>query len=234
MNKISKEVEVFVTDEYDRFKTHWLQPDKRKGAGLALIDSLKDSGGNKYGPILVTVDGFIIDGHRRLAALITAGLPVHYIVVGMEDTAKFMLWINTTAANWSTLQMVNHHGKQNESYAELEEWLGQKGATLQLLVLFGGRTYPQLRKGAHLNFNYDDLEQIRRASLLVAGTFGLTQTLAARAINKVQKKIKTLSINVLMARIERDRKAGKYDNVVFAANADKLATILLKTYRKAK
>lgn len=234
MDKKAENIEIFVTDDYTKFKTHFLQPDRRKGITQELIDSLKATGGNKYHPVLVTKDGHVIDGHRRIGSLIAAGLPIHYITMSMKDEATFMRLINATSYNWSTLQMVNHHAKQNQEYAVLEKWLERKGATLQLIILFGGRKYAQIKSGSKLNFNYDELEAIRKAGLLIGGTFGVTGTIALRAINKLQKQIKTASVAVLMAMVEKDRRAGKYDNVVFATNADRLCDILVKTYGKGK
>ncbi len=236
VNEEVEELKVFRTKDYTQFQIHDSQPDKRKNASGGLIASLKETDGNKFIPILITKDGVIVDGHRRVLAASISSVWLYFMIVDFDNITvqEFMKLINTTSANWSTTQLINHYGKLDEDYREIDEWLQEKNSSLETLNLFSGTSYAQLKAGAKTNMDWEDLNMVRATAAFIAGSFGVSYTQAIRALKGFKRVIKGGSYKILRERMERDIERGDYVGIQTVINKDLIASILIKTYRKHK
>ena len=142
-----------------------------------------------------------------------------------------MKGINITSANWTTRQIITAVGLDDCNYAEIDMFLKEKGASVELLNLYSGYKYAQIRAGVALGMDFEYLNNIREVSIYVGGVFGLNNTIVLRAIKKLKKQIKNFDINVLKNKVERDFLAEKYNNIFFTTNLNKIITVLAKTYK---
>jgi len=227
--------EMYKTTDYNKFKTHRAQPSNRTGAYGELVVSLKMTGGNHFDPIKVTKNLEVLDGHRRLASSKIAGLPVYYTILDEMDERAFIIAVNTTARNWTTLGYINSNSHYDPEYGKLEEFLTKEGASTELLRLFvQGVSLSMLKVGGDIShFDYEYLDNVRRTVLLVGGAFDIRHTAITRMLAKARKKIgKNFDIVKLHSSIERDLEKGAFAAQSFKVDiTNKMVNIMVKSYK---
>lgn len=235
MKHSQSEVVIYVTRNYNSFKTHDLQPEKRIGALSALEKSIKFTNGNSLGPIIVNEKTMqIIEGHRRAAVAAITGTPLYYILINEDNDEELMRLINASSVNWTTPKFINHYAKRDEGYAKLEEFLKLKGATFEMVKKFSEVTQDGTRAGIDISdLDYEELEKIRVVGEFIAGMFMIQITVVYRAMEALNKKHKNkLDIELLTIKVKKDREKGLYANVMFVATVKALTEVLDKTYQR--
>lgn len=106
--------EVFETKNYSQFKYIKYNRNVNKRNVKKIMNSII-----KYGlisPIIVSEDGYIIDGQHRLAALIELDMPVWY-VVSKNVKENVVQEVNGCRKNWTSKDWVESHAAHgNENY----------------------------------------------------------------------------------------------------------------------
>ena len=230
-NSEELQVTIYKTKDYGQFVKHNLQPEKRKRADRVLTDSIRETDGNSLQPILVTVDGRILDGHRRKESCSLTKTWLYFMIVSDVDEKKFMKEINITSSNWSTTQIISSQATYDEDYATMYEFIKEKGASVELLNLFSPFSYSQIRAGIAHGINYKKMNEIKETANFIAGVFGVNSTLVLRAVKKLSRDVKTLDLAKLKTKVERDKLNDKYINIMFGSNVEKIRKILTKTYK---
>jgi hypothetical protein len=98
-----KKFELFESKDYGSFKELEYNRDVDPVKVNRIADSLKKFGLTQ--PIVVSKDGFVIDGQHRLAALTRLQLPVHYVVIN-KYTVQQIAEINNTQYPWKLIDYV--------------------------------------------------------------------------------------------------------------------------------
>lgn len=92
-----KKFELFDSKDYSSFKELEYNRDVDPIKVNRIAESIKKFGLTQ--PIVVSKDGFVIDGQHRLAALIRLQQPVHYVVIN-KYTVQQIAEINNTQYPW--------------------------------------------------------------------------------------------------------------------------------------
>ena len=236
MNYEIAPVKVYTTVDYDALLLHDLQPSKRVGVSTALVQSLIDTDGNKYQPVLVSKKtNQLIDGHRRVHASRIAETPVHFVCVSVDNEEVLMKKLNSTSRSWSTLNYIDHFAKQDVRYSVLQEYMTTKKASIELIKLFSNVDTLLLQNGGNISsINYAHIEKVRKLVLVIAGIFDINKTIVIRAIAKLRDNNESFSIVQLKRNIIANQRDNKYAAVTFVSNQRKLVEVLEHTYKGDK
>ena len=112
-------MKLFVTSNYGMFKTHITNRNLHEKTVLQMMRSIV-----KYGliqPIIVSSDGYVIDGQHRLSASMRLNLPITY-VVNYKISSKAVMEANNTQRKWTSDDWIKHYAEQgNADYRLLRE-----------------------------------------------------------------------------------------------------------------
>ena len=112
-------MKLFVTSEYSIFKSHVHNRNLNEKSVKDMMISI-----SKYGliqPVIISSDGYVIDGQHRLSACMRLGIEVTY-VVNYSINSQAVTEANNTQKKWNADDWVKHYSeKGNVDYKVLAE-----------------------------------------------------------------------------------------------------------------
>ena len=103
-------VEIRKSNDYGWFK--FLPTNRTVGTSDKVKMSVETFDVTPYVPIIVTEDGFIIDGQNRYEVCKSLGKPIYYVVYDGEFTPEqVMVALNTAAKPWAQEEWFQHYVK---------------------------------------------------------------------------------------------------------------------------
>lgn len=135
---------ILSTTEYELFKPHGEQQAMQPAHVKRLIKSMKDCGGFiPANPIHVYKEGKylrVIDGHHRLRAAMTLGIPVYYII-GTKEDAWLIAPKNWAVRKWQADAFINMYASRGiKDYVTLVSYI-KKGLPEKFAIsLLSGET----------------------------------------------------------------------------------------------
>jgi len=138
MDKIVKEIIVYETREFDKFKTMEGQPTARaKKNSPDLAAKMRKANNTQYQPIIVNENYEIIDGNTRRYACELLGIPVRYSIVETTDTEslEMMKAVNGAQKPWTEDNFIEFYatGFKKQEYIDLIEFKSEYNLTNGLL-----------------------------------------------------------------------------------------------------
>lgn len=105
---------LFKTDNYSWFKRY----DKNREISRSNVSRLKKSirwhNFLQHDPILVSIDGYVIDGQHRLEACKELGEPVYFVVYPSRDFGEIIQALNSAQEKWTAANYVHFHDDKDE------------------------------------------------------------------------------------------------------------------------
>lgn len=119
----AEEVVTYKTLEYSWFKTIKENRPVLESWVVKLMESIVAIGFIYGRAIIVTTEGFIIDGQHTFEACKRLGLPIYYQVV-KGDYTDIMIKLNTFTHKWQLAEFIDlWAGKGKEDYVRLKEFM---------------------------------------------------------------------------------------------------------------
>lgn len=135
--------QILTTSNYDLFKPHGEQQAMQPRHVKKLIKSMTDCGFIAANPIHVYRDGKflrVIDGHHRLRAAQTLGIPVYYII-GTKEDAWLIAPKNWAVRTWQADAFVNMYASRGLKDYKLITAYEQRGLSMKFAIaLLSGET----------------------------------------------------------------------------------------------
>jgi|TARA_R110000764_G_scaffold82964_1_gene163328 hypothetical protein len=112
-------MKLFYTDNYSVFKMYAQNRNINENNVKKMVGSIEQNG--LIQPLIISSDGYVIDGQHRLAACMRLGIEVPY-VVNYRLTNQAIIEANNTQKSWNADDRVKHYAeKGNLDYKLLEE-----------------------------------------------------------------------------------------------------------------
>lgn len=135
-------LEIHASKDYDWFK--FLPTNRTVGTSTKVKDSVQAFDMTPYVPIIVTADGYIIDGQNRFNVCRELGKTIYYVVYDGEYTPEqAMIALNTASKPWSQEEWFQHYVKTGvRNYVKLEELMKKYpvGISNAILLFSNGAT----------------------------------------------------------------------------------------------
>jgi hypothetical protein len=116
-------MKLFVTSEYNIFKSHVQNRNIDEKSVIKMMDSI-----SKYGliqPIIVSSDGYVIDGQHRLSACMRLNKEVTYVINYMISS-KALMEANNTQKKWTNDDWTKHYSELgNTDYIMLSDKISE-------------------------------------------------------------------------------------------------------------
>jgi len=110
---------LYFTDEYTIFKMYAQNRNLNENNVKKMVASIEANG--LIQPLIISSDGYVIDGQHRLAACMRLGIEVPY-VVNYRLTNQAIIEANNTQKSWNADDRVKHYAKEgNLDYQLLQE-----------------------------------------------------------------------------------------------------------------
>lgn len=110
---------LFYTDDYSVFKMYAQNRNINENNVKKMVKSIDNYG--LIQPLIMSSDGYVIDGQHRLAACMRLGIEVPYIV-NYRLTNQAVIEANNTQKSWNADDRVKHYAeKGNFNYKQLQE-----------------------------------------------------------------------------------------------------------------
>lgn len=121
-------------------------------------------------PIVVTQDGYIVDGQHRLEAARVSKLPIYYVVSEESLESIIVALINSSQLHWRIINFVDFYVQQgNPQYIWLKEiYEDHKISIANLLSLFTGHNKTTVLKRGELQLFRSEEEQDILLDMLAA------------------------------------------------------------------
>lgn len=112
-------MKLFYTDNYSIFKMYAQNRNLNENNVKKMVASIEANG--LIQPLIISSDGYVIDGQHRLAACMRLGIEVPY-VVNYRLTNQAIIEANNTQRSWTADDRVKHYAKKgNLDYKLLEQ-----------------------------------------------------------------------------------------------------------------
>tara|TARA_B110000908_G_C10189478_1_gene419757 strand:- start:518 stop:1222 length:705 start_codon:yes stop_codon:yes gene_type:complete len=105
---MEESMKLFVTSEYSIFKSHIQNRNINEKSVKKMMESI-----SKYGliqPIIVSSDGYVIDGQHRLSSCMRLGKEITY-VVNYKINSKAVMEANNTQKKWNNDDWTKHYAE---------------------------------------------------------------------------------------------------------------------------
>ena len=195
-------MKLFETSEYSIFKSHAQNRNLHEKSVKKMEESIL-----KYGliqPIIVSSDGYIIDGQHRLSACMRLGRDVTY-VVNYSLTSKAVMEANNTQKKWTADDWVKHYAELgNVDYISLrnctKKWSKRLTSGKIQYAFYKGTTSPSssIKKGEY-KIDFETGESVINNCIImkkiVAEAF---HTRFLRALKTVMLRNESFDINELV------------------------------------
>lgn len=145
-------LEIQKSTNYGWFK--FLPTNRTVGTSTKVKDSVESFDMTPYVPIIVTSDGYIIDGQNRFDVCRQLGKPIHYVVYDGEYTPEqAMIALNTASKPWSLEEWFQHYVKNGvRNYVKMAQLLKEYslGISNTIVLFSNGQTNSQSFKQGKL------------------------------------------------------------------------------------
>jgi hypothetical protein len=160
---------ILTTRNYAQFKTLFGNRFINPGHVRKIVASLATSNLLSARPVLVTKDGYVIDGQHRIEAAKQLGLEVPYVIVPDSDLDTVQM-LNSNVKAWTLRDFCESHVKKgNEDYVKLMEFSSQYDLPLSIAASLltsryreGGNFTEMLRAGDFKADNLDNAKEMMR------------------------------------------------------------------------
>lgn len=145
-------IEIHKSTDYGWFK--FLPTNRTVGTSAKVKDSVSTFDITPYVPIIVTKDGYIIDGQNRFSVCRELGKPIYYVVYDGEHTPEqVMVALNTASKPWAQEEWFQHYVKMGKAnYVKLYQMsqTHSLGLSNNILLFSNGGTESQYFKAGKL------------------------------------------------------------------------------------